>query len=169
MTIQGDKAKKKEKKVLKKMERQKKKQQLEEKQLEFDRVLAQLLHKTQMETTKRWLEENPEVNVSALNLPGDLFPSAATVAANTITSGGATGSEASAATVAVASGHHSRAPATFEEQQSVPAAPEPFPSNFVSCPRCGGVRARWEITSRTGRPWFRCHSFPHSCSFAVFQ
>ena len=54
--------------------------------------------------------------MSALNLPEDLFPSAATVAANTITSGGATGSEASAATVAVASGHQSRAPATFEEQ-----------------------------------------------------
>ena len=53
------KPKKKEEEVLKKMERQKKKQRLEEKQLEFDRVLAQ------METTKRWLEGNPEVNVSA--------------------------------------------------------------------------------------------------------
>ena len=57
----------------------------------------------------------------------------------------------SAASVAVASGHHSRAPATFEEQQSVPAAPESFPSNFVSCPTCGGA-------ADLG---YRCHGFPH--------
>ena len=120
-------------------------------------------------------------NVSALGLSEDLFlptvaantmtitaGSAATVAANTITPGGATGSGASPATVAVASVAQgpSRAPATEGELQSVPPAPETFPSIFYACPRCGGVRARWEIAPRTNRPWFRCHGFPTSCSFA---
>ena len=88
--IQAAAAKKKrEEDVLRKMERQKKKQRIEEKRLELDRVLAQQLHQTEMETTKKWLEQNPEVNVSALGLSEDLVLPTVAATPMTITAGSA--------------------------------------------------------------------------------
>ena len=130
-------------------------------------LLANELHKTRKTTAETWIRDNPDVDVSQLNLPVECSPSPATIAANTITSGGATGSTAAASTIAVATAQHTRTAPTEEELQRVPPKPDAMPGEFGTCPRCEEIKARWKVT-RNGRPWYRCHRFPTGCNFAVF-
>ena len=50
---------------------------------------------------------------------------------------------------------------------SVPPCPPALPSDFWTCPQCGGLSARWETFHRqngSAGVWFRCRRYPQ-CSY----
>ena len=131
MAVKGARAiRQAEQDVIATMEKHKKRQLIEEKQIAFDQTLASKLHKTRKTTTEQWIQENPDIDLTELDL-GDYTPTAANISANTITGGGATGSAASPNTVAsVAATQITRSAATPEELQAVPPKPDQLPGGF---------------------------------------
>ena len=91
-----------ESKVLRRCEKAQKKQKVEHQRLELDRLLAAELHQTEVETTRKFVDANPDFVVPAELQPLMEGSSPSQQAANTISSGGASGSAASPLVVATA-------------------------------------------------------------------
>ena len=52
---------------------------VEEQQIAFDQLLASELHKIRETTTEKWIQENPGIDVSELNLSVECIPTPATI------------------------------------------------------------------------------------------
>ena len=136
-------------------------------QNDFDQKMQVKVLKAQQEAYQEWIQENPSMAQSIE--AGALGVSPQAVLDNAITAGGATGSSATATVQLVAAtgalgqldGSSAANPgvvrteASAAEEQLVPAMPEALPGEFVPCPRCNQVRARWEtletVKRRKGR------------------